>query len=304
MCVTWNAKTRVSHIDKSCVTYRWVMYVCDMIYTKTLIPNSFLQASHSYVCHDSSIYVTWLIHVCDVECKDSEYDLSHICVTHMNESCCIPRQTGKRRLWAWHSHLSDVTLVKHIRIRVFLVCDMSTPQVCDMVSNSCVWHDSFISVTWLTYMCDMTHSCVWCDSFICVIWLIHMCAMTRSYVWYDSFICVPWLVHMCDMSHSCVWHDSFICVTCLIHVCDMTHSYVCHDSFTCVHLIIHMTIKLHSNVWRDACIRVTWPIHVRDMTHSCICGTTHSYACHDSFICVTWLFQRLKYWRISIKCVT
>jgi len=25
----------------------------------------------------------------------------------------------------------------------------------------CVWHDSFICVTWLIHMCDMTHSDVW-----------------------------------------------------------------------------------------------------------------------------------------------
>jgi len=29
-------------------------------------------------------------------------------------------------------------------------------------------------------MCDMTHSCVWHGSFICVTWLIHMCDMTHS----------------------------------------------------------------------------------------------------------------------------
>ena len=60
------------------------------------------------------------------------------------------------------------------------------------------------------------------DSFICVTWLIHMCDMTHSYVWHDSsngcsslygndsFICVTWLIHMCDMTHPmdlvcCMW---------------------------------------------------------------------------------------------------
>ena len=32
------------------------------------------------------------------------------------------------------------------------------------------WHDSFICVTWLIYLCDMTHSFVWRDSFIWVVW--------------------------------------------------------------------------------------------------------------------------------------
>jgi len=33
--------------------------------------------------------------------------------------------------------------------------------------HSYVWHDSFICVTWLIHVCDLTHSCVWLDSFIC-----------------------------------------------------------------------------------------------------------------------------------------
>jgi len=34
--------------------------------------------------------------------------------------------------------------------------------MCDMfASYTHVWHDSFICVTWLIHMCDMTHSYVW-----------------------------------------------------------------------------------------------------------------------------------------------
>jgi len=33
------------------------------------------------------------------------------------------------------------------------------------------------------------------DSFICVTWVVHMCDITRSYAWHDSFICVTWHVH-------------------------------------------------------------------------------------------------------------
>jgi len=76
---------------------------------------------------------------------------------------------------------------------------------CFPVGFTRVWHDSFICVTCLTLICDMTHSYVWHDSLIRVTWLIHMCDMTHSYVWHDSFICVTWLIHMCDMTHSYVW---------------------------------------------------------------------------------------------------
>jgi len=131
------------------------------------------------------------------------------------------------------------------------VCD-----VCDM-TRSYVWletvdwmvHDSFVCVTWLIRMCDMTHWYVWHDSFTCVTWLVHMWDMTHLYVWHDSFTCVTWLIHMCDMTHSYVWHDSFMFVTWLIHVCDMTHSLciLCADA-----------IRSPMCVWHDWFICVTW----------------------------------------------
>jgi len=74
--------------------------------------------------------------------------------------------------------------------------------VCDM-THSCLWHDSFIRVTWPVHMCDthMTHLCVWHESFICVTWLIYGCDMTPSYVWHDSFMGVTWGLHMCDATY-------------------------------------------------------------------------------------------------------
>jgi len=61
------------------------------------------------------------------------------------------------------------------------------------------WHDSYIHVTWLIRICDMTHQCVW----------------------HDSFIRVTWRVDMCDSSYdgvSCTSHMSCVYVCC-VHVC-------------------------------------------------------------------------------------
>ena len=134
----------------------------------------------------------------------------------------------------------------------------------------------------------MNSPCVWPDSFICVTWLIHMCDMTNSYVWHDSFICVTWLIHMCDMPHSYVWHDSSICVTWLIHTCDMTHSYVWH--YSCIYVIWlnfsqqsnlpwhGLSLYLELYVRHDSFMRMASRFHVCDVT----------YVRHDSFIYVTW----------------
>jgi len=63
-----------------------------------------------------------------------------------------------------------------------------------------------IHVTWHIHACDGTHSCVWRDTYIYATWL--------TYTWHDSFTCdmthshVTWIIH--------VWHDSH--VTWLVHL--------------------------------------------------------------------------------------
>ena len=123
-----------------------------------------------------------------------------------------------------------------------------------------------------------------------------------------------------------------------LHLCICIHWNESNDarSRTVTHVELHrvthielLTPKsvqmLHrrSCVWHDSIICVTWLIHICAMTHSyawhdsfiClhVCDMTHSYVCHDSFICapwficvcavthscVTWLFQM---WNDSFMC--
>jgi len=88
-----------------------------------------------------------------------------------------------------------------------------------MVEMSFFWgRGAFLLFPCFVHTCDMSDSYVWDDVFMCVTWRIHVCDMTHSCVWHDAFMCVTWRIHACDMTHSCVWHDSFICVTWCIHV--------------------------------------------------------------------------------------
>jgi len=136
-------------------------------------------------------------------------------------------------------------------------------------------------------------------SFICVTWLIHMCDMTISYAWHDVFICVR-LMHVCTClcSHTTTRalinkrHTYLMRMTWLIHMCDTTHSLACHDHFISVTRIIHMRHVAHSYVsmftHNHTCFTkemVHLP-HSCDMTHS-MCDMTISCVWHDSFICVT-----------------
>jgi len=142
--------------------------------------------THSCVWHDSSICVTWLIHMCDMthsyECQDSS-----ICDTTQFPG----GREKKRHQCYWY-----------------------------------MWHDSFIWVPWLinmcdttqfpgsrqerdtsaTDMCDMTHSYECHDSSICDTAQFpggreerdtsatDMCDMTLSYACHESCIFGTWLV--------------------------------------------------------------------------------------------------------------
>jgi hypothetical protein len=192
------------------------------------------------------------------------------------------------------------------------------------VTHSCMWHASFIYVTWLIHMwhasfiCDMTHShsftCALmeptsfiCDWFICdvthsyVKWLIHVCDMSHSYVTWpiDTHSHVPswdhYFIHMWHDSYV-TWlihmrHDSFMYVTCLIHMWHDSFMYVTcliqmwHDSFTLINMCSHGTIT-------SFICDMTHMWHdsfICDMTHmwhdSFICDMTHSCMWHASFIC-------------------
>jgi len=211
----------------------------------------------------------------------------------------------------WLTHICDITrsYVTCIKYRS-TTCLLGF--VCDM-THSNMWHDSFILVTWLTYVrhdplryvkrlthiWDKTHSCVTCPkcrSTTCKLFF-HTCDMAHSYIWHDSF--VQYTTHsyiwrdsvICDMTHSCstwliqtwhsisiyyMWHDSFVFVTWLIRTIQ--------DQFTYVTWLIQTrhSISIHY-MWHDSFIYVTWLICICDMTHSYhtgpihICVMTHSH---------------------------
>jgi len=127
-------------------------------------------------------------------------------------------------------------------------------------------------------MCNMTDSYVWHDSFICVTWCVCMCGVTHSYVWHDSFICVTWLVHAWDMTHWYVWRDSLMCLAWSIHVCDMTQSTVCDLTQTCASMHVWMSHVTHMNESYHNYERVM--PHLNELIH--MCDMTHSYVWHDS----------------------
>ena len=181
--------------------------------------------------------------------------------THIKESC---NTYDAVTLHIWMNHVTDMheswdTYESVMYLRMDAIdCVLS-----QVHNNSYVWLDSFSWVTWLMYMCDVTHAsptAYWIVSFRRHI-MIHKCDVTHLYAWHDSFICVSWLMHLrlliASRSFAATW---------LIHMFDVTWLYVCYK-------LIHTCDMTHSYVW--------WHIHLRPLTRLLpFAGTWRFHMCH------------------------
>ena len=185
--------------------------------------------THSYLWHDSFIFVTGFIHICGMT-HSYVWHISFICVTwliHVSHEEGT-YEVGHRRysvikelVGVFSLVYEDLTLLAHSYVwHVPFMCVTGLIHVCDM-THSYVWHDSFICVTWLIRICSATHSCMWHDWFIFVTWrrYVGVKELVEVFIWIlwrpdapEEFICAVWFIHTHDMTYSCVWHDSFICV--------------------------------------------------------------------------------------------
>jgi len=184
-CVMSATCRYVWHDSFICVT--WLIHMCDM--------------THSYVWddeHDSE----WVPHVecnenaCQMHsdsCHTDERVMSHgwtSYVTLMNESCHTDERVVSHRWTSQNKcqmdsewvpcHTDEYTHSKHtlqhtLQHTLHHTLQHMTQNKCH---TECLWYDSSTNVTWLIYLCDLTHSPVWYDSerippVMCVIWLTH-----------------------------------------------------------------------------------------------------------------------------------
>jgi len=160
------------------------------------------------------------------------------------------------------------------------------------------------------HKCVETHSCIWHDSFMYVTWLIHICAMAQSFMWRHSCVHIDgWVMSHTWMSHAKYMNESWHIYDCAMshgsviyvtshtwrshHLCDINESSCM--SYVTSHLWHKWkSCHIHEFMWRHSPIYVTqvdsgnlqaWRNHICVMTHSCVW--------HDSFIHVTWLINRL-----------
>jgi len=168
--------------------------------------------THVKISHASHMNESWRTH---------ELVMSHIwrsSVTHMNWLCRTRKWVISRTWMSRVIHMNESPGKKHPaspRIENGVEQPFSRQRK-PWPANKCAY-DWFILVTRL-FSCvrhDMTNSYVWLDSFICVTWLVYMCNTTLSNIWNNSFIRVTWLIHtevktlqqkQCP-ARTCVWQQ-------------------------------------------------------------------------------------------------
>jgi len=227
--------------------------------------------THSIVWNDLFIYVTWLIHTCDITQDvgmiESVHEHLHMCsynwvmaqiwmslVTHLNESC--------------HT------------------CEWVVPHIwMSHVIGSCHTYEWVMSHIWrrhVTHMKVSRHAYEWVMSHI---WMSHVIRMNESCHTYE------WVMSRQQMERDweCPWapthYESF-------HIYEWVMSHVWMSHVTTQHLLCGHDSFFH--VSRDSFIHATWLIHICEMTHNLEkieSIHTHLYLhllCgHDSFISVT-----------------
>jgi len=169
-----------------------------------------------YVCHDSSMCLSWFVNMCACVWFPMIALLWYMC---HDSYICVP----------WLIHV-------FVTIRSYACMCVIPPPPWPHCCNMCAANHSYMYMTLIYVFLDSFVRVHY--SFICVPWLVCTCAMTQACMFmrvslHDraAVVRVPWLTSMCTMTDLYMCHDSFICVTWFIYMCAMTHSYMCHDSF-------------------------------------------------------------------------
>ena len=212
--------------------------------------------THPYVWHDSFLYATWLICVCEAFLR----------AYHSFE----PQSPYACGWVSWHTWCKD--LIWHTWCK-------------DLMCHRWCWH--LIWHTSCKHLVSLMHHCIpvtrlrrliayaWVMSRIIYVWhATFICGTCLIHLSHDSSICETWLVSKCDMTHWYMWaflhtYDSFVRATCDVHMCDMARIYI--YIYICIVIwLVYMDIYIYIYIY----VYIHMYIHI------------YMYICVWIYICV------------------
>jgi len=234
-CVRHYWFTRATWLIRTCAvthsqaTHRWVRPTtrrCDK--------------THSNVCHDSFVRVSWLTRRLHIGVRDQQL----MCDTRLIRTCAMTQSYVCRGFLAGYTSLGETNnscpnpLLKQPN-------GTYLPAHTLYLTNSEQHLERKSRVDDLTGMCAVTHGCVCHDACMCAIYVCH-----------DAFVCVPWFIclpaYTFHLTNSVQHLERKSFVDNNIGTCALTHVYVCHDSFVrlpsriCMCAMTHLPPRLHS----------------------------------------------------------
>jgi len=120
------------------------------------------------------------------------------------------------------------------------------PPICYM-ANPWIWYGQCICVHQLSiHIFGSIQSCIWRGSFMCVTWLICVCDLTQSYLSHDLFTCETWL--KCTMY---LYTLADVCACVCVCVCK------------CVCLYVRLCLCVRVRACECVCACVCWRAFVK-----------------------------------------
>jgi len=177
---------------------------------------------YSYLWHDSFTCATWLIHMCDV---------THSYVWHHSSTCVT-----------WHIHMRGMNVVKEERRFLFaVVCGCVYRAVALQLHATTGTKKKNQPSRCLLYMCgmhrcEMTNSYVWHVSFICITALHNMRDMSRMADSYASYkIYVYTYVYICMYMSVRIYMYAYMYIHIYVYIYVYAYLYSRTHVYKCVY---------------------------------------------------------------------
>jgi len=183
----------------------WRVRMCDVSYSYCDLMRWYVICgmTHAYVWHDSFTCVTWLMFVLWSHLFDTFQYLSHMCddsciyVTWLIHMCDMTRTRSFACATGANLHVQRVPFACATGAICVGVSVSVCLCVCLCLSCWAIEHGTFVCLLWFIFTCDMPHSYVWHDAIspsvegsVCCSVLQCVCCSVLPCVFYSVLQCV------------------------------------------------------------------------------------------------------------------